>query len=212
MVELSTENKFKRNVAHKIRIGDILMGKPILDGDRFSFLEWGHKKIVRVNIIGNIIEKYESEGEKRFGSITIDDGTGQIKAKVFGDDLEKISNLNEGQTILIIGTLRIFNEELYISPEIIKETDSRYLLIRKLESEKEKGKGPEKPAREEMVAVKDKILGTIKSAEEHGGIEMDKLVMTLKDISPVIITQEVQKFLEEGIIFEPRPGKVRYLG
>ena len=23
---------------------------------------------------------------------------------------------------------------------------------------------------------------------------------------------EIQKFLEEGIVFEPRPGKVRYLG
>jgi hypothetical protein len=36
--------------------------------------------------------------------------------------------------------------------------------------------------------------------------------MKLKDASPEIINQEIKKFLEEGIIFEPRPGKVRYLG
>jgi hypothetical protein len=60
--------------------------------------------------------------------------------------------------------------------------------------------------------VKDKILSAIKSAEEDGGIEIDKIIMTLRDISPVIINQEIQKFLEEGIVFEPRPGKVRYLG
>jgi len=34
----------------------------------------------------------------------------------------------------------------------------------------------------------------------------------LRDISPIIINQEIQKLLEEGIVFEPRPGKVRYLG
>jgi len=63
-----------------------------------------------------------------------------------------------------------------------------------------------------MVAVRDRILGAIKAAEEDGGVEMDKLIMTLSTIAPVIINQEVEKFLEEGIIFEPRPGKVRYLG
>ena len=62
------------------------------------------------------------------------------------------------------------------------------------------------------MAVKDKILGTIKGSEEDGGIEVDKIIMSLKEISPVIINQEIQKLLEEGIVFEPRPGKVRYLG
>jgi len=41
---------------------------------------------------------------------------------------------------------------------------------------------------------------------------MDKVIMNLRDISPTIINQEVQKLLEEGIVFEPRPGRVRYLG
>jgi len=66
--------------------------------------------------------------------------------------------------------------------------------------------------RDQIVAVKDKILNTIKNAEEDGGIEMDKVIMNLRDISPTIINQEVQKLLEEGIVFEPRPGRVRYLG
>ena len=41
---------------------------------------------------------------------------------------------------------------------------------------------------------------------------MDTMIMNLREISPEIIKQEVQKLLEEGIVFEPRPGKVRYLG
>ena len=72
------EQQFKRNIAFKLRIGDILMGKPVLDGERFSFLELGDKKIVRVNVIGNIVEKFDSEGEKRFSVLTLDDGLSLI--------------------------------------------------------------------------------------------------------------------------------------
>jgi hypothetical protein len=66
--------------------------------------------------------------------------------------------------------------------------------------------------KEQIADVRDKILGAIKNSEDDGGIEMDKLIMTLSNIAPVIINQEVEKFIEEGIVFEPRPGKVRYLG
>jgi len=205
------EQQFKRNIAFKLRIGDILMGKPILDGERFSFLELGDKKIVRVNVIGNIVEKFDSQGEKRLSVLTLDHGSGEIKLRLFADDVEKFKNITQGQTVLIIGLLRHFNNEIYINPEIMREQDTKYLLIRKLE--REKSKIQEEPiARDQIIAVKDKILGAIKSAEDDGGIEIEKIIMSLKDISPVIINQEIQKFLEEGIVFEPRPGKVRYLG
>ena len=206
------QNQFKRNIAFKLRIGDILIGKPIIDAERFKFLELGRKNIVRVNVIGNIVDKYESQGETKFSSLTLDDGSGQIRLKSFGDDVEKFKNIAQGETVLVIGVLRNWNNETYISPEIIKEQEPKYLLVRKMEIEKEKSKNSEQIPREQIIAVKDRILGAIKNAEDEGGIEMDKIIMNLRDISPTIINQEVQKFLEEGIVFEPRSGKVRYLG
>jgi len=206
------DEQFKRHVAYKLRIGDILIGKPIIDGERFSFLELGDKKIVRVNVIGNVVDKYESEGDKKYSFFTLDDGSGQIKLKVFGDDADKFKEVNQGQTVLVIGVLRNFNNETYISPEIIREQDSRYLLVRKMEIEKEKSKNSKPIAREEIVAIKDKILDKIKNAEEEGGIDLDKVIMDLREISPEMINQEIKKLLEEGIIFEPRPGRVRWLG
>jgi len=209
---MATEPQFKRHIAFKLRIGDVLMGKPVLNSERFSFLELGSKQIVRINIIGNIVEKYNSEGETKYSFFTLDDGSGQIRLKAFTDDVEKFKNVTQGQTVLVIGVLRYFNNETYISPEIIKELEPKYLLVRKLELEKEKNKASQTLGRDQIIAVKDKILGTIKNSEENGGIETDKIIMSLQEISPVIINQELQKFLEEGIIFEPRPGKVRYLG
>ena len=41
------EEQFKRHIAYKLRIKDITIGKPIIDGERFSFLELGNKRIVR---------------------------------------------------------------------------------------------------------------------------------------------------------------------
>jgi hypothetical protein len=56
--------------------------------------------------IDNIVEKYNSEGEKKYSFLTLDDGSGQIKLKIFGDDVEKFKNISQGQTVLIIGNLR----------------------------------------------------------------------------------------------------------
>src|SRR3989344_8480421 len=153
IIKMPEQEQFKRNIAYKLRIGDILMGKPVLNGEKFSFLELGNKQIIRVNIIGNVIDKFESDSSsgKSYIFTKIDDGSGQISIKAFGDDIEKISSFTQGQTILCIGTLRYFNNETYISPEIIKNIETPYLLVRKLE-------------------------------------------------------------IEEGMIFEPRPGKVRWLG
>ena len=208
------EQQFKRNIAYKLRIGDILIGKPVMNSERFSFLELGNKKIIRVNIIGNIVDKYENErdnGRKRI-FLTLDDGSGQIKLKIFGDDSDKFKEIYQGQTVAVIGFLRYWSQETYVSPEIIRETDPKYLLLRKLETEKEKASAARPLEREKIIAVKDKILGLIKDSEENGGIEMDEVIMKLNEFSPAIINQEIQKLLEEGIVFEPRPGKIRYLG
>jgi RPA family protein len=225
------EQQFKRNTAYKLRIGDILIGKPVMNSvsgtERFSFLELGNKKIIRVNIIGNIVDKYESGGAReetsasgsentprKYVFFTLDDGSGQIRLKVFGDDYEKFKGFYQGQTVVVIGTLRNWNDETYISPEVIREMDTKYLLLRKLETEKEKALTFDASSvkKEQVMAIKDKILELIKSSESSGGIETEDIIQNFAEVSPTLIQQEIQKLLEEGIAFEPRPGKIRYLG
>ena len=208
------DQQFKRNTAYKLRIGEILVGKPIFDNDKYLYMELGDKKISRVNIIGNIVDKYENDGERKYLFLTLDDGSGQIKLKAFGEEeLAKFKGVMQGQTVSVIGTIRNWNNEQYVQPEIIKEQDSRYLLIRKLELEKErKATAPKIENRQEIKAIKDQILDKIKDAEKQGGIDQDKIIMDLRESSPDIINQEIKKLLEEGIVFEPRPGRLRYLG
>ncbi len=197
----------KRNTAYKLRIGDVLKGKPIMNGERFSLLELEEKKIIRVNIVANIIEKYQAD-EKSFLSLTIDDASGQIRIKTFGEDMKRFLQFSQGDTIMVIGTLRSFNNEIYIAPEIIKTKDPRYLLVRKLELTE---KSAEPVSKDEIFAVKDQIIKMLKESEKEGGIDIEHLIMNIK-ASPEIINQEIKKLLETGGAYEPRPGKLRSLG
>lgn len=207
------EQRFKRNTAYKYRIGDILVGKPIFKDEKFAYVELGGKNIARVNLVGNIVDRYDATGDRNYTFLTIDDGSGQIRIKAFGDDVPKLKNLEQGTTIVVIGRLRSFSDETYISPENVKVLDPKYLLVRKLELEKNRSKtSPAPTEKKEITAIKDKILEKIKKAEDDGGVEVDKIIMELRESSPEIINKEIKKLLEEGIIFEPRPGKVRWLG
>ena len=183
------------------------LGYSAFDADKFSFIELGDKKISRVNVIANVVDRYSSV-EKSYISLTVDDASGQIRIKIFGDDVNKFSDISQGDTVLIMGLIRVYNDELYITPEIIKKKDPAFLLIRKLELDAEEPKPIDK---EKLFELKDKILGMVKEGEKNGGIEIDKIILELKE-RPDVINKEIKKLLEDGSVYEPRPGKLRYLG
>ncbi len=197
----------KRNTAYKLRIGDILKGKPIITDGRFMYAEVGDKNVVRVNVIANVIDKYVSEGEKKYAALTVDDASGQIKLKTFGEDIAILKDLTQGDTLQIIGVLRDYNNELYILPEVAKKLDPRWLLVRKLEMQ-ELRKDLPLPSN---ASLRDILLEKIKDAEKEDGIDIDKIIMET-DSAPTIINAEIKRLVEEGLIYEPRPGKLRYLG
>ncbi len=200
--------EFKRHTAYKLKIGDILSGNQITDGEKLKFIETSGKNVARVNLIANIVDKFIQDDEKKFASVTLDDASGQIKLKTFGDDIEKLKPFEQGDTVLAIGMVREWNKEIYVTPEIIKKKEAEYLLLRKLENEKNK---PSETDKKEATDIKDKIITIIKREEVNGGADIKKLTDELQ-AKPEAVNQEIRKLLEEGAIYEPRPGKVRYLG
>ena len=198
----------KRRVAYKFKIGDILSGRQVVENERLQHVEIDGKEVVRVNVIANVIEKYVSDGEKKYASVTLDDGSGQIRLKFFGDDTVKAGGMEQGDTVLVVGLVRWWNNELYLTPEIIKKKEPAFLLVRKLEVELEKPKEMDAGA---VAALKDKILTMVRAAENEGGIDVDKIIMELKE-PPAVINSEIKRLLEDGVAYEPRPGKLRYLG
>lgn len=208
VIATNNSQQYKRNVSYKFRIGSIISGQPILENERLKSVKIDSKEVVRVNVIANVTDKFVQEGEKKFASLTLDDATGQIKVKTFGEDIEKVAEFQQGDTLLVIGLVRHWNNEIYLTPEIIKKKDPAFLLIRKLEIEQSQ---PKTLAKEEIKVLRDKILELIKTSEPHGGISIEQIILNLKE-SPETINNEIKKLLEDGAIYEPRPGKVRYLG
>ena len=207
-VNQSSEPQFRRSIAYKLRIGQIISGQPNFENEKLKSIEISEKEVSRVNIIANVVEKFTQDGEKKYATLTIDDASGQIKIKLFGDDIEKLVPINQGDTLLVVGFLRSWNNEFYITPEIMKKKDPRFLLIRKLEVEAEQ---PKSLGKEKIAELKDKILSMVKDSETDGGIAIEKIILELKE-SPNHINTEIKKLLEDGSIYEPRPGKLRYLG
>ncbi len=265
--------EIRRYTAYKVSIGLIGKGNMQLEQDkddptkeRFRFLTLKDKEINRINLIANVIDKFESE-EKAYITLTIDDGTGQMRVKAFSDQINLIKESQAGDTILILGTLRYFAKELYILPEIVKQLDTRWLLVRKLELEKEYGdlyknleqrsqiteqtvqlqarqepqetqftqqkqptqqpKQGEKPINQEPVIekqsiqeekiqdisknIRDQIIDIIKEAESEEGIDVDKIIMQLSNHTVEEINNSITSLLEEGTIYEPKPGRLRIL-
>src|SRR3989338_4351630 len=201
-------DEFKRHTAYKLKIGDILAGNHIVDGEKLKFIETNGKNVARVNLIANVVDKFIQDDEKKFASVTLDDASGQIKLKTFGDDIEKLKPFEQGDTVLAIGMVREWNKEVYITPEIIKKKQPEYLLLRKLENDSQNSQVTDK---KEITELKDKLITIIKREEANGGADVKNLISELQTKQDVV-NQEIRKLLEEGTIYEPRPGKVRYLG
>ena len=221
-----------RQIAYKVRLGDIEKGNIIFDGERFSSLEVGNKKVSRINVISNVVDKY-SNPEKNYNALTVDDGTGQIRVKGFSDSSVLLSGLEIGDTIKIIGWLRHFNNEIYIAPEIAVRVDPRWGYVRRLELTKEYGEFKEEaesaehseqtehaePLEEEKIErekIEDEIAESAKSVilkkirENNEGINVEQLIMSLK-ISVDEINDSISALISEGEIYEPKPGHLRSL-
>ena len=214
-----------RQIAYKIRIGDVLNGNIVFDGEKFSSLEVKEKKVSRVNVICNIVDKYENP-EKNFNTITLDDGTGQIRVKAFSDSSILLKGLEIGDTVRIVGWLRYYNDEIYILPEIAVRLDPKWGYVRRLELIKEYGEFKEEPVAEKAEQVdeveeieREKVLDLeespkmiiLKKIKENAeGIDIERLIMELK-FSVEEINETIKNLIAEGEIYEPRPGFLRSL-
>ena len=111
------EKSQKRQIAYKVKIKDLLIGEYVKkEGWEPSYILHNEKRITRINIIGLLIYIDDTR-------IIIDDGSGNIEARFFEE--KKKSSIDIGDVILLIGKPRMWNDEKYIVPEIIKKVKNK---------------------------------------------------------------------------------------
>lgn len=206
--------KIKRHIAYKVKIKDILEGDYIKDSpSEPSYILIGDKQVSRVNLLGVVVS--ELINEQSYQSAMIDDGTGKILIRFFEPSP---SPLKLGDTILLIGKPREYNNERYIVPEIIKKIDDhRWIEVRKLELELQEIKRKEKETQEDKIQEEEikeesnsttKIYNLIKEIDDGDGADAEEVIKrsNLEEAEKII-----KNLLEEGEIFEIKPGKLKVL-
>jgi len=234
----------KRQTAYKLCISQIMSGEQSFDDSTgyFSILLRDAAgqviNVSKINIIANVVDKYVSSGEKKYSSVTLDDATEQIRVKTFGEEISKIGGIAIGDTISVVGSLRIFNDEVYIIPEIARLADPKWLYVRKLEIARQFGniekadhnnvqtsKEEDSPAEEveqmdiqegkvsnsvkiESADLKNKIINKMKENNEE--ISIEKLILALNE--PIEqINSSINELLDSNVVYEPKPGTLRLL-
>jgi len=211
----------KRLVAYKIKIDDILNGKYVKqEGWNPNYIISGGKQISRVNVIGIVVSKHVGEGAS-YNSIIIDDGA-KISARIF-DDSRFFEDIEVGDVVMIVGKPREYGQEIYLVPEIVKKIeDKNWIEFRKLELKKQdllKGVKEEvteikkdETAAEEIIVedVKEtskieKVLNLIKSMDLGEGVDYQEIIDKING------EKEIQALLQEGEIYEIRPGRLKVL-
>src|SRR3989338_1031194 len=196
MSELEQKTFQKRQIACKVNILDIL------NGTNFS----------RVNIIATLV--YKSE-DLNYDSAIIDDGGGRILVRGF-EKSNIFSNVDVGDVVLVVGKIRDFNNERYIIPEILKKVeDAGWMNVRKLELRKSSVVIEDTTKDKNGGLIEDikldnhaEVYDLIKKLDEGDGVLIDDVIKSSKigDAEEII-----NRLLENGDIFEIKPGKLKIL-
>ena len=210
MPELEQKSFQKRQVAYKVRIADLLNGNFIKDNLSAGYIKLNDVNVSRVNIIAAVV--YKSGKEQNYTTAIVDDGTSKILLRSFENN-DIFSKIDVGDVILVIGRIREYTSEKYISPEIIKKINNiAWVNVRKFEVKEQvvENAEPQTAAKiEELTSnIHEKICLLIKELDSGEGVLIEEVVnqSKMKDVDEII-----NKLLENGDIFEIKPGRVKVL-
>jgi hypothetical protein len=181
------------------------------------------RKVSRVRILGTVVAKFVSDTGS-FGSLTLDDGSDTIQARVFREDMERIEVIRPGDIVDLIGRVKEYNGENYVSLEsAVRIDDPNWELVRKLELylRPEGGEvlppvmspeeGSTAPVVEEESVSEDKglmVLTLLEDLDEGDGVGYSDLLgrcsFSEKELEDVL-----GDLMGKGDIYEPKIGRFK---
>lgn len=202
-------NPIKRETATICMIEDILGGNFVkTEGWTPSYFETSIGNISRANILG-VIVSIDGQG------LLLDDGSGKMLLRSF--DGKGFDSFTLGDFVIVIGRPRLYNDQKYIMPEIIKKIDPAWSILRKVEIE---------IARRGAVPINTPVRVTVSEPIPPTANHYQKIFAFIRDLDAGdgAPTEEVIKrsgipkademiktLIEEGEIFEIRAGKLKIL-
>ncbi|MBI2660155.1 hypothetical protein HYX07_03260 [Candidatus Woesearchaeota archaeon] len=196
-MQVPEQNQFqKRQVAIKTSISSILKWNFTKDNITGS----------RVSVMATLVYKSEDV----YSGAIIDDGSGRVSLKNFENRII-FTNVDVGDVVLVIGRVREFSNERYILPEIVKKISMEWINVRKLELnglEDDKVADPPDNGKDEEIGLGKDVYEMIKKLDDGNGVAIEDLIKNsyFQDTERII-----NKLLENGDVFEIKPGKIKVL-
>jgi RPA family protein len=212
----------KRQIARKVLISELIDNTYIVKEDGPNYIKIRDLKVSRVNIVAIVISL---EIEANIKTILIDDGTGKIPLRIF-DSISVLDDVSVGDPVTIIGWIREYGEERYVTPEILKKIDDpKWIELRKKEISLSQLKNEIKTDIEENKEIEviedieiieevenlsksDKIYELIKRLDSGSGANIEEIISESDDPNTEKI---IISLMKEGDIFEIRPGRFKVL-
>ncbi|MFH1455827.1 MAG: OB-fold nucleic acid binding domain-containing protein [archaeon] len=211
----------KRQTAYKFWIRDLVSANVVTNEEGFKFFDIKGKRVVRVNLIALVIGKYVSEASS-YVALTLDDGSGQIRVKAWGEDVAMVLNMEVGDSVVVIGRLTVQNDEVFLRPEVTRYLgNTKWNEFRRLELEQDYGKAEHVPVQVKMdseeeepvepsMLVRGKIFTIIENCEDSKGKDIEQLIKEA-GVSVVEAEKVIEELIREGEAFCPRNGFIKIL-
>lgn len=208
----------QRQIAYKVLINALLSNEYVeQEGWNPNYVKINGKQVSRVNLIATVIDKQASTS---LATIVLDDSTGIIQARSFNDDVKKVVDINPGDSVLVTGKLRKFNDQRFITIEILKKINPLWMKVRKLELQNEFNIGVQRDendngrnieAKMQLNQHNEKILEIIKNIDNGNGADIDEVISS-SGLSESGAHEAIIELIKLGEIYEPRPNKIKILG
>lgn len=220
--------QIERLPAYKVWLSSINNGSYVKPTAEFTphYIDIGGKKISRINLIATVVQKTETE-DKSYSSLTMDDGSAQVRVKAWREDAKLLDSVKVSDVLIVIGKVREYQDEIYVTPEIVKKVNSKLQILRNLELYKEYGKPKplsivlrkqvqeEKSFNVEEEKIGDnqeqkrqKILNRIEEMDDGSGADISK-VMSSSGLSESDAEKILQSLLLEGEVFNISSSKIK---
>ncbi len=175
--------RVERETALHAWVSELLNGHFVQQQETPSYVELSNGIILHMARLHGIVVSTEE--------LVIDDGTGSILVRTFDNH----PSVAIGDTVLIIGRVRVYEQQLYILGEIVKKINTAWVKL--AEKQHPKVKTDNRPDALAVVRTLDKGEGAdYNEVAAHLGTNGEELIIHL---------------LATGEIFETRPGKLKVL-
>ncbi len=227
-----------RQTAYKVWISDLMNKQVQKEEGEWSpnYILIDNKQVSRVNIIATVVMKHIAE-DNNYATLTVDDSSGDVQIKAWKEDVALFENVEIGDPVLLIGKIKEYNSQIYLTPEIVKTLDKpEWIELRKKELAKAYGQREtqepkieprvkEKPkvSEEEIVVTEEsivnedpidnnrqKLLALIEKLDKGEGSDIIEVIEESK-IDEEEANSTIQELLKEGEIFEIKAGKLKII-